>query len=952
VDEHAILLGDGNLGKSSLLNSLRLFLLPENNFKNSKNKFAFATPKRDGFYDNEESYAHYFPSKFSALILEASNNIGGTVNTHCQILYPSSGHLAYERVFTPLPYAKIQHLFWDGNDEEEGIGFRVEDFRGANVFKALKALDKNTICVKDPAKFKSLLYANDFLSTAAMRYSIFPLAEHDDARIESLRTLILLLFDMNASSEPVANAVANIIEADKKFVDDVLDFNIEQFLEKHDDLKQQDIDLTKIENLTDKYQQLNADFEQYSQLADSEKNFGVFYQQLTQTIQTQLKLQNEKSQEKGAALTNEKEQGRLYKSLSDQNKKLEGEVKSLQRQQSKAQAAVESAEALLVTYPNTSVPEVVEYIGDDIAENNKRLAALESDSQKAVRVNELTEQIQRNEVERKKRQANVDNLHFSLEQQLPDSCWQVLAAVNKKLALANPTRELNDEEVNVFTAFSDLFYQDVGNVAIYNERFEKQSGSMVRNDEQMIQRLDGDIHADKRELNQLQQGHSNVINKANDIKLLKRDIKQASDELLVIGDVEFHRKTVLSLTQPLSDAQSQLQNNQLQFEAAEQQLHQLNGLYSTINAQWQQLQSRVGELKDLEKRSKHMITSHRRLEFAVQRDHGNVVECELKDASLTQISDDLLKVTELGTKLLLSLQSFINERVIEDEHGIFAESPDRKAIVDTAKMLEDTFNNLASRRNVLVEQVRTHNESVQGYANILQKNHEHIKRFEQQLNRDFAEIEINDLSGIEVAIHIDKRFENLVQDSRDIDLHSDLMLPDKFYDRLQVFAQGFFKVGASARLTMDKVINNLSYRTRKKQHTTWQTKQQSNSTTALINLKLVQIVLRKLRASGCSLMFPLVLDEVATVDVNQFDWLLDDIKQSGFNLFAASTHSASPELIYKIGRHHQLGEMRTSKPYSTERSMVYWGGAEYFAAQEMVSTEQMGIFEAIDDQAV
>ncbi len=952
VDEHAILLGNGNLGKSSLLNSLRLFLLPENNFKNSKNKFAFSTPKRDGFYDNEESYNHYFPSKFSFLILEVSNNMGGSTQTHCQILHRSSGHLAYERIFTPLPYAKIQQLFWDGSNDEDGIGHRVEGLSSSAVFKALKALDKNTSSVKDPAKFKALLYANDFLSPAAMRYSIFPLAECDEARIESLRTLILLLFDMNASSEPVANAVANIIEADKKFVDDVLDFDISQFLDKHNDLKQQDIDLTKIENLTDKYQQLNGDFQQYRSLADSEKKFAAFYEQLTTVSEGQRLLLNDKSTELGVAQGNEREQGKLYKSLSDQNKKLTGEVNSLTRQQNKAQASVDKAQNLLVTYPDMPIAEVVELIQSDISENNSRLAALESESQRAVRINKLREQVATNEADRTKRQANLDNQHYSLEQQLPEGSWQVLAAVNKSLALANPTRELTAEELSTFENFTDLFYQDESTVAIYNERFQKQSSSLVRDDERMIQNLTAEINADNRELKQLEQGHSSAINKANDIANLKRDVQQAGVELVLIGDLDFHRKTVESLKQPLTEAQSQLDENKQQISQEETKLHTFSAEHEKLKAERAQLQTRVNALKELENSTGHMMTSQPRLAAAVKQGFPDSEELELTAAVLKQINEDLIAVSELGNKLLFGLRHFVTEQVIEDERGIMAESPDRKAIVETFNLLIDTFNNLPGRRNVLQEQVRTHNESVQGYANILHKNHEHIKRFEQQLNRDFAEIEINDLDGIEVDIHIDKRFENLVQEVHKFDLLSDEMLPENFYERLKAFAEGFFKNGVTARLTMDKVVTNLSYRTRKKMQSTWQTKQQSNSTTALINLKLVQILLSKLRANGCSLMFPLVLDEVATVDVNQFDWLLDDIKRSGFNLFAASTHSASPELIYKIGRHHELGEMRTAKPYSSERTMVYWGGAEFFADEQSAHVEQLGLLEAVDEQTI
>jgi hypothetical protein len=952
VDEHAILLGDGNLGKSSLLNSLRLFLLPENNFKSSKTKFAFSTPKRDSFYDNEESYSHYFPSKFSSLILEVSSNIGGSVQSHCQILQRSSGHLAYERIFTPLKYSQIRHLFWDGDDDEDGIGYRVDELSKAGVFTALKDLDKNTISVKDPAKFKTLLYANDFLSPTAMRYSIFPLAECDEARIESLRTLILLLFQMNASSEPVANAVANIIEADKKFVDDVLDFNIEQFLDKHNDLKQQDIDLTQVENLTDKFQRLNHHFTQYCQLADSELKFAAFASRLKSVFVQQTALLNAKAAEVGQANNEEREINKQIKALSNKSKAFEGSIKNYQEQIEKAQTSVAKAQNLLASYPNMPVTEVLELIESDIEDNNERLASLESESQKALRMIKLKTQIQQNTDKRKMCQSRLNNQQHALQQQLPGNSWQVLAALNPQLAMANPTQSLDAAQIKIFTAFTDLFEQDPTSVTLYGEQFFKQLGSMTHDDEQIIQRLDSEIHADSQELRRLEQGHRNAINKAKDVSDLKRNINQALDELNDIKKLDFHRQTLQNLEQPLASTLSDFNANNLEIEQAKVIQTQSSAEHQQYQAEWEHIETQVGQLNQLDRTCQHTIAAQPRLKAALTRDFANIDELAVTEAVLTQITQDLTSVSELREKLLRGLQSFITERVIEDEKNIFTESPDRKAISETFGLLADTFANLPGRRNVLAEQVRTHNESVQGYANILQKNHEHIQRFEKQLNRDFAEITINDLDGIEVNIHIDKRFENLVNDICKVDLLSDSMLPDNFYDRLQSFAQNFFKSGVTARLTMDKIVNNLSYRTRKKNQSHWQTKQQSNSTTALINLKLVQILLRKLRANGCSLMFPLVLDEVTTVDVKQFDWLLDDIKKSGFNLFAASTHSASSELIYKIGRYHELGEMRTAKPYTAERSLVYWGGAEYFTEDLTQPTEQLGLLEAADDQAI
>lgn len=85
LDKHTILLGEGNVGKSSLLNCIRLFLLPEVNFNRAKDKFNFKSS--NGYeYDRNESFGHYFPSKYSHLIIEVEKVIAGKRYTHCQIL--------------------------------------------------------------------------------------------------------------------------------------------------------------------------------------------------------------------------------------------------------------------------------------------------------------------------------------------------------------------------------------------------------------------------------------------------------------------------------------------------------------------------------------------------------------------------------------------------------------------------------------------------------------------------------------------------------------------------------------------------------------------------------------------------------------------------------------------------------------------------------------------------
>lgn len=270
VDNHALILGPGNLGKSSLLNSLRLFLLPENNFRNSRRKFAFRNASAGSFYSNEESYQHYFPSQHSFLIMEVENPAG----VHCQILYREhSSQLSYGRAFVPVPYEQLRPLFWNG-DDDTGIGQAVPELSFGRLSQALKTVSRDTLFTSDPAKLKSLLYSSEMMNADAVRYSVLPLGELDERRVQSLRTLILLLFEMKADDQAMANAVASIIEADKKFADDAFDFNIDQFLTRHEELKQQQIQLNRIDRERPRFERLCRDYERYQALLASQVAFG------------------------------------------------------------------------------------------------------------------------------------------------------------------------------------------------------------------------------------------------------------------------------------------------------------------------------------------------------------------------------------------------------------------------------------------------------------------------------------------------------------------------------------------------------------------------------------------------------------------------------------------------------------------------------------------------------
>ena len=952
VDEHAILLADGNVGKSSILNSLRLFLLPENNFKNSKNKFAFSTPKNDGFYDNEESYQHYFPSKYSCLILEVSHQYAGSEYSHCQILHPSAGYLSYSRIFTPLAFDDIRHLFWQLDGDEDGIGYRVNSLSSGEIFKSLKALDKETVTVKDNNKLRELLYANEQLVPMNMRYSVFPLAESDDARIESLRTLVLLLFEMNSGSAPVAKAVANIIEADKKFSGDELDFNIEDFLGKHDELKVQEQELVNIANLTPNYQSLAKQFSQYCRFQQADKAFSAFYLALSKQLVELKQQQQQYALAFNSAQTEFNGNKNNLREIGIELKVSEKEQTKLTAKQATLDKSLDKTKLLLSAYVDTPISDIIDMFNDDIADMKKNLLAHQDDAASASLIAELQKNIERNQIQQQNLTNKIAREEFGLSKQLPRSTWQVIAAFNKRIALANPGKTLTDEQIERFVGFTALFQKTNDGFSLFDEEFVDQSQRLVDDTALRLSDVESELLADKKSLASLEQSKGNALTNASEIKRLNRDIKQAEDELILIKALEVNNVIYQDVLQELETCTHQVNQLKAQEQDAQQAARASQTQVEQAKSQRDFCNGELNNLVQLNNSAEKIKTRYPRCQQAVDKLINDNANVELTETALNTIEEQLQSLNELSFNLQKGLGDFVHQQIIINQDDILSQAPSFATIRNAFDALEDVYNNLSARQTMLNEQVFVHNESVQSYMHLLQQNFDYIKGFESGLNRDFSQISINDLDGISVEIHIDKRFENLVLELANVDLYAEQLVSDNFYARLRAFASSGIFAKSTQRLTMDKIIANLSYKTRKKDQSQWQTKQQSNSTTALINLKLVQILLKRLRASGYDLMLPLVLDEVATVDVKQFDWLLNDIKDSGFNLFAASTHSASSQLIYKIGRYHEIGAMRTEKPYSKERTLVYWGGAEILSPSNSVDKAQLDFLVEAQDEGV
>jgi len=925
IDRHAILLGKGNIGKSSLLNSLRLFLLPENNFNKSRVKFAFKEPKKNDYYSNNDSYRHYFPSTRSFLILESENEAG----THCQILYRTN-NLGYGRIFTPFPFDKIRHFFWDVTGDDDGIGQAVAELSIAHIKERLKKLSSKTEVISDTAKLRHTLYAepNELLDSDNTRYCLVPLHKVNNDNVESLRALILLLFEMDSSAESMAQALANIIESGKKTTDDILDFNIDAFLAKHDDLKKQQSKIVELRNLQPEFIKLSKDYEHYIKLSESDKTY-IRFTQLLLIQDQQLKKEALYSAENFSKEENNK--NKLLEALQGFRNELRATkalLKDSKARRKSQDEIVAKVKILRSQYhdPNYSLSEIKADLQQDIEQITQELNALQNTEDNLKLKQRLEGKKWKAEGEIARIQQSLANKEFQLFEQLPNHACTVLSALNAKLLMTNTQRKITEDELSGITGFTSLFENDDVAVKWFDQTFFKQTGDVEEN----LQKKLADVQAD---LNSYEKTYKNIsiekdaISQKKEIEKLKKKRKASESDITSLDSypnpslVEQEGKNIVKYVDTIEQLEAKEKRSQSTFEQSKIKLVELKAIRDEKD-------KAVGDLNRLTRSLKRLEIPYPRLKLLSADEIKVETVITVTEENVEQLESDLREFDQLRNTIALELKD-LHRRNFINEAELLYQAPEDKVMERGINQLRDTFTDLDNIEKAYQDYLHSHNESVASYAKVLRDNYEIIHRFETSINRELSTVTINDLTEVKATISVHPKFRHLVDEVNKLDEYSDDMLSDQFYERLKVFVETFFKDG-DAKLTMDKIITNLEYQTKKEKDDAMQDKAQSMSTTVLINLELVKILLKRIIPTGIRLEIPLIFDEAADINIDQFDWILPNLSQVGFSLFAAATHSVSTELIHKIGRYFSVDEMTTSQPYDNKRTLVFWDGGEGF----------------------
>jgi len=195
VTKNTVLYGDNNLGKTSILSTLKLHLLPEINFRDSKNKFSFLGSSGKA-YSNQESRDYYFPSINSYLILEGENPFGPYV----YILFRASEEqFGYSRLVLPISYTEIESFFWN---KESAANHQLGEPAQPSL-KLIKSLVKqyNGRFLRTVQDIRETIYTFNQLNEERGRFCIIPMKEGGVGReVEAFRRLLQFTFEISQGS--------------------------------------------------------------------------------------------------------------------------------------------------------------------------------------------------------------------------------------------------------------------------------------------------------------------------------------------------------------------------------------------------------------------------------------------------------------------------------------------------------------------------------------------------------------------------------------------------------------------------------------------------------------------------------------------------------------------------------------------------------------------------------
>ena len=922
IDRHCALFGRNNLGKTSLLNALKLHLFPEISFNDCKTKFAFKSSKGE-LYSTEDSYSYYFPTDSSFLILEAENIHG----PFCLILFKSDSSFGYQRLALPCAYEAIRPAFWNMQRTEvnNGLGSPVSDLGIPKIHDLYKQYkDAGAVLLKTKKEIKEKLFSHYPMQRSKGRYCLAPLKEGGMEReLSAFRQLMNFTFEIaKTDTKSLTETFATIIESGKINAQDKLHQDLQVILDEYNALRQTQDNLKAVANYRPDYLQLT---DMSKNLQDTQLQFATtftasaaYLENLKLSVQKQLaKLEPEFN--KLAAAQRQLKDTEIHQ--REQSSKYSGQLETLHKDLKQLEQKIERFQKIQQQYPNAAVADIraaldayqndLEVEISQLQDKQAALEALNSKTQQKIAKVALRDQKKRSLEHQEQLLINRIDAHSAL----------VLSNLHAQFSelIAAP----DSRQTNIIAEFGQLFELEQSGMNFLGVSFTR---SALKSPQQIREQLQRELEDLNAEINQLElqitQLHKKAIaseeSKKSQLQELEKDLHGVKRDLVIVNAIEDTRQQWQSKTTDVETLE--IERGQLEKLKLETQ-----GLLAENRDDYANTKQ---NLDSLQKQAQDTTTLAIRLEnlrpdvmptVAIQPATG------VSAADLAELAGEQAKLQVLRDNLNSKINEFIRCGYFQLPIEMACSSYDNQQQAAILQELTNIFAALPDKQENLQSRIIEHNKMTGTKISELTGNRSHIRTFINKVNKQFEHYTISNLQDIRVEIELDHRFEELVNELDNTNLNTTDIHDDALYQRLNQFCEDFFVgVRGNRILEMSKIITNVKYSYKKAHNDKREEKDQSTGTNALINCTLLTILLRDLLAQDSTLTLPVIFDEFTALDEYNQRTAIQAATEHGFALFCASP-TVTAEVAAVVDYYITLDDFHASTIYdpSGERDVVF-----------------------------
>ncbi|AKO51393.1 hypothetical protein ABA45_02310 [Marinobacter psychrophilus] len=942
IDQHTALFGENNLGKTSMLNALKLFLLPEVNFRNCGSKFNFRGTNGN-LYDGMASFRYYFPEDRTFIILEAENPHGD----FCIVLHRggATDKMEYARLVVPCPYARLEPLFWnidaDGNG---GVGAPVESMTLQGVKTVLREMGGEPL--SDWKTILERLFTNQPYDKKAGRYSLLPLRNGAGKReMDAWRKLVHLAFDISASDErTLPDTLATIIEGQKSRKEEELQLDLNAIVEEAYQLREEGDRITRIRNASDSWEKFDERFQDETQLRG---HAAKAYADLNKSVEVEERRLQE-ALEKASGALNEAENraetlGGIKRDTNNSVTNTAADVKATGKQVERLRKDINAAYTTLNEFPDgTPRQEIIKSLDEHIDQQSQ---AINGYDDKAVAQQEYAKtcgRLERNERQAKRLEEQLTNRTPALLDDLTVSDASILNSLNRSLGTTHGV--LTQEQKQVFTQFSQQFLSEDGHlllgdaqegIALSDIPYHEYDAEKTRQYQQShLDELKATVAHDKKQRDKLLEeatiGREEIARRR---KQAESERSKAKDDKNALNALDANLQTVKSVESELRENEEKLEEQKRQHDMADAQWREADENRSKARQGHKTLQGQAQQVRLIRQRLDR-----------IGRDANNVLEgrhkvieptpCEVSEANIETLEKSVDELSAQRNKVHEQLRKLLTMNILPNaDSQAHLSSFTSDQVAEFHEQLKAMFNNLDTQEANYRHQVDRHNKTTHSQVEILRSAKQLVAAFISGINAEMGQFSISDLEEVRVDYKLHPRFEQLLADLEKADLLSDELQDNRVYEQLKAFQADFFNADARRTgilLSLDKILAGVHYKYRKRGEEGWTTNAQSNGTTMMITTNLLSVLMSRLMDGDAQVTMPLVMDEFGSLATQNMRTARQIAEEHGYCLFVANPNRDS-KITQVLGNYVHLGLFHATQAYAENRTVVHHGLCESLA---------------------